>query len=262
MEELKASGGIMGFYVVVEGIDGCGKDTFIRYLSDHLSEISGYDVKDLRASNKSEFDKINSNKNIILVAEPTHLMIGRLIRKDVVTSKSFNSKAQAEFFSLDRYTLLNSHVVPWLKQNNIILSSRSFISSIAYQSISGDKELSLDYILNLAGNELAINNPPNIVIILETPTKKALENLYRRTNKQDNAVFEKEEFLEKLSATYSGKRELSYKGRVYSLEGLLRELFGDKTIFKRISNNQGLEELDSSAKELAEEISKYAKNKI
>ncbi len=246
----------MSFYVVVEGIDGCGKDTFIRYLAGHLSEALRYDVKDLRTLNESEFDKINSNKNIILVAEPTYLKTGKFIREKVVTSKKFNSKAQAESFSLDRYYLLNNYVIPWLGQDNIIISSRSFISSVAYQSISGNANLSLDYILNLAGNELAIKNPPGMVVILETPVEKALKNLQRRIGKRDNSIFEKEDFLKSLSAIYSGERKLLYKEETYSLEDLLRKLFNNRAEFRRISNDQGLEELDSNARKLAEEISK------
>ncbi len=254
MKELKTHGGIMSFYILIEGIDGCGKDTFIEYLSGHLNETLRHDIIDLRKSNEFEFNKVNSNKNIILVAEPTYLQTGRFIREKVVTSNKFSSKAQAESFSIDRYNLLKSYVIPWLKQENIIISSRSFISSITYQSISGNADLSLDDILNLAGNELAVKTPPNMVVILETPVERAIENLKRRTGKRDNAVFEKKDFLKKLSTVYNGERNLFYKGEKYSLDGLLKKLFGVRVKFEKINNNQGLEELDNNAKELAEKI--------
>ena len=249
------------FFMLVEGIDGCGKDTFIKCLANHLSESLSYNIRDLRKSDESEFNDIESKKNILLIAEPTYLKIGKFIRENVVTSNNFSSKAQAESFSIDRYNLLNSYVIPWLKQDNIIISSRSFISSIAYQSISGNADLSLDCILNLAGNELAVKTPPNMVVILETPVEKAIENLKKRTGKRDNAVFEKKEFLEKLSRTYNknGGGKLLYNRKDYSFEVLLRELFKNQTKLKWVNNDKGLEELDNNAKKLADEIIKEYK---
>jgi len=93
-------------YIVIEGIDGSGKDTIINSLKKYLIDNYNY-------------------LNIINVREPSHSIIS-------------NNKFDRGFkFAEDRIKLSIS-IKEFLKnKNNVIISNRSIISSYAYQTAEG-----------------------------------------------------------------------------------------------------------------------------
>ena len=98
-------------YIVFEGIDGAGKSTQIQLLKEWLEE-NGLDVE--------------------LLVEPTGSKVGKLIRElltyDNATTEDMQ-KTLGLLFAADRMLIMDK----LNDENKVIISDRSFISSLAYQ---------------------------------------------------------------------------------------------------------------------------------
>lgn len=153
-------------YIVLEGIDGAGKSSQIELLSQWLI-ANGFDVEN--------------------VVEPTDSDIGRLIRKflhDEDATSDYMQKTLGLLFAADRLLLMNK--INKLKdENKVIISDRSFYSSLAYQNPA-------DWIGEI--NKFA--KIPDLVILLDLDLKTSVN----RSGETDE--FENEEFLRRVKANY------------------------------------------------------------
>ena len=150
-------------YIVFEGIDGAGKSTQIQLLKEWL-EDNGFRVETL--------------------VEPTDSEVGKLIRKILQRPDAQTENVQktlALLFAADRMLIMDKLE----DKSKIIISDRSFISSLAYQEPSEWVE-----ILNRYAKE------PDLLIILDLDVKKSVA----RTSGQD--TFENEEFLTGVKENY------------------------------------------------------------
>ena len=98
-------------YIVFEGIDGAGKSTQIQMLKEWL-EANGFRVETL--------------------VEPTDSEVGRLIRKILQRPDATTDRLQKTLgllFAADRMMIMDKLE----DKSKIIISDRSFISSLAYQ---------------------------------------------------------------------------------------------------------------------------------
>ena len=146
-------------YIVFEGIDGAGKTTQIKLLKKWL-EDNGFEV------------------------EPTDSEVGKLIRKILQRSDAATDRVQKTLgllFAADRMLIMDK----LSDDKKIILSDRSFISSLAYQE-------PVDWIVEI--NKYA--KTPDLVLLLDLDVKKSVS----RTSGQDE--FENEEFLIKVKDNY------------------------------------------------------------
>lgn len=101
-------------YIVFEGIDGSGKSTQSRLLKKWL---------------------IKKGFNAELIVEPSDGEIGKLIRKFLKNpdaTSSYMQKTLGLLFAADRMLLMKK-IDDLEKENIIIISDRSFYSSIVYQ---------------------------------------------------------------------------------------------------------------------------------
>ena len=150
-------------YIVFEGIDGAGKSTQINLLKDWL-EQNGFDVE--------------------TVVEPTDSEVGKLIRKILQRPDATTDRIQKTLgllFAADRMLIMDK-----LNDNSkVILSDRSFISSLAYQEPA-------DWIKQI--NKYA--KEPDLVLLLDVDVKTSVN----RCSKEDE--FENEEFLSNVKANY------------------------------------------------------------
>lgn len=153
-------------YIVLEGIDGAGKSSQIELLSQWLI-ANGFDVEN--------------------VVEPTDSDIGRLIRKflqDEDATSDYMQKTLGLLFAADRLLLMNK--INKLKdENKVIISDRSFYSSLAYQDPA-------DWIEEI--NKFA--KIPDLVILLDLDLKTSVN----RSGETDE--FENEKFLRRVKANY------------------------------------------------------------
>lgn len=153
-------------YIVLEGIDGAGKSTQIKMLKEWL-EDNGFNVE--------------------TIVEPTDLEVGKLIRDLLTRSDAESDSMQKTFgllFAADRLMLMDK-IERLENENTVIISDRSFYSSLAYQNPQ-------DWIKEL--NKYA--KIPDLVLLLDLDVKKSVE----RCDGTDE--FENEEFLTGVKQNY------------------------------------------------------------
>ena len=195
-----------GIFVMIDGIDGCGKGTVTSALRDY-EQKKGKRVLDLREYWKEqgtiptheevkEFDVFISN-------EPTYAWVGKAIRDEMIRKnekRKYSGISTAHAFALDREILYRRFIVPALEAGKIIFQERGVISSLAYQPIQLE-QISLTDIMRLPGNAFALKHAPSLLLVLDIDPDIAIKRLKERT-KQDDAIFEEILFLRKLAARY------------------------------------------------------------
>lgn len=150
-------------YIVFEGIDGAGKTTQIQLLTEWL-EANGFRVETL--------------------VEPTDSEVGKLIRKILQRpdAKSDNvQKMLGLLFAADRMMIMDNLE----DESKIIISDRSFISSLAYQDNPEWIE-----VLNKYAKK------PDLLLLLDLDVKTSVS----RASGED--TFEDEEFLTNVKENY------------------------------------------------------------
>ena len=150
-------------YIVFEGIDGAGKSTQIELLKEWL-EANGFRVETM--------------------VEPTDSEVGKLIRKILQMPDATSDNVQKTLgllFAADRMLIMDK----LNDDSKIIISDRSFISSLAYQEPA-------DWISVL--NKYA--KKPDLLLLLDLEVSKSVA----RTLGED--TFENEEFLTGVRQNY------------------------------------------------------------
>jgi len=158
-------------YVVFEGIDGSGKTSLIEELSKDEDLLKYKPI-----IKKEPFDESfieNSFKKIENLNEKNKALCLTLA------------------FAYDRVFLEEKYKTFYEK--NLVLSDRSFISSLAYQSIYIDLEWV--YCVN------KFFRKPDLVVFLDVEVNTAINRIVKRADKRIS-YFEKKEFLEKLKKSY------------------------------------------------------------
>jgi dTMP kinase len=172
-----------GFFICVEGLDGCGKTTQAKTL-----------VKGL----KRDYDAIYS-------AEPSKGEIGRFIKRYYLHSdKRGSSVVEALLFAADRFEHVKNEVLPALTKGEIVVSDRYVYSSLAYQGATG---LDLEWIEKI--NEHAVR--PDLAIFVDVEPETVIQRL-----KQKRSVMENLETQRKVREVYLRFVE---EGELVSIDG-------------------------------------------
>ena len=165
-----------GFFICVEGLDGCGKTTQTKLLVRKLRKM-GWDA--------------------VYTAEPSRGKIGQFIKKYCLHGEKRTFPiVEALLFVADRFEHVEREVIPALNEGKIVVSDRYVYSSLAYQGATG---LDLKWIEMI--NEHAIR--PDLAIFVDVepeavikrlkPKKSVMENL--ETQRKVREVYVK--FVEK-----------------------------------------------------------------
>jgi dTMP kinase len=148
-----------GFFICVEGLDGCGKTTQAKILVRKLRRM-GY--------------------NTVYTAEPSHGKIGKFIKRYCLHGeKRVSSIVEALLFAADRYEHVENEIIPALKDGKIVVSDRYMYSSLAYQGAAG---LSLDWIRRV--NEHAVT--PNLAIFIDVEPDTVIQRLKPKKSVMEN----------------------------------------------------------------------------
>ncbi len=200
-----------GIYLQVDGLDGVGKGTAIGAIREY--ELSkGKKVLDLDEYEKQHNDFPPHDElfkyDTIFASEPTYCGVGAFIRNVLINknhNSRFSTRIMAEAFALDRRILLETTIVPALKEGKTVIQSRGVASSLVYQPIEAEKKgenLIIDDVKTIRGNMYELENAPNLLII---PTIRDPEELLKRLSardKQDEAAYESIEFQIKFKPEY------------------------------------------------------------
>ena len=195
-------------FIMIDGLDGSGKSTIINAIKENITN-NGNPVFDLKkyCIEKDDYPELLQTKayDFIFSCEPSYAPMGKIIRNELINShKNYSPLAIAHSYSLDRLILYKNLIIPLLEQNKCIIQDRGVSTSLAYQSLHTGN-ITIDEIAALPGNQLALQHSPDHLIIIELDPQKALERIGGRTDKQDEAVFEKIEFQNKLSTIFHSK---------------------------------------------------------
>jgi dTMP kinase len=168
-------------YVVFEGIVGTGKTTQSKRLVKLL---------------QSRYPE----REVFWTREPGGDSVAEAIR-DIAQAQSFDVSmdpvTEVYLYAAARAQLLRTIVQPALNRGAIVVSDRSFISSVAFQGFG--RKLGLDTVLKI--NDIAIRDcRPDLVLFLDAPLEVALSRIHDQTGDK----FERlgEEFFAKVREGY------------------------------------------------------------
>lgn len=156
-------------FIAIDGIDGCGKSTLSRGMSEKLEKMG---------------------RKIRLTREPGGTEAGLLMRQ-LVVSKQYDLEPESEMmlYCADRLEHQTKLVLPSLEEGYDVISDRFVSSTYAYQIFGRglDKDF-LDYL-----TEHSIKRMPDITFIIEIDPETALERAMDRL-RRDNMVEEEGKF--------------------------------------------------------------------
>lgn len=161
-----------GKLIVIEGIDGSGKSTCAKNLSEKLNSI---------------------NIKTIYTFEPTHSHYGAKLR-DGMLSADLDAEEELSLFVKDRKEHIEYMIKPALEEGYFVILDRYFYSSIAYQ---GAKGIDINRIIDIHKNFII---KPDIVFIFHLPIDIALNRIISKRGIADR--FENEAYLKKVDKIF------------------------------------------------------------
>jgi dTMP kinase len=192
-----------GFFIVIEGIDGCGSTTHSKLLA-----------KTLRGR----------GREVVHTCEPTGGPIGAMIRQvlqhrlvvpDTPGPRTFSWSTMALLFAADRLDHLDSTVIPALRDGAIVVSDRYDLSSVAYQSATAPGgEEAMPWIRQL--NACALR--PDLTVVINVPLEVAEARRASRGGKEE--MFEKRALQERLVELYARAEELTPGDNIVHVSGI------------------------------------------
>ena len=157
---------INALFVAIEGLDGSGKSTIARHLTDLLERLLGQPVK--------------------LTYEPHDPSCGGDYIREVLARKitAFTPRTLMLAFAANRLDHCSREIDPWLDQDDfqILLCDRYYLSSLVYQS---NEEFSFEDIME--ANKAA--RKPDLTIFMDVSNAVCLERMQIRNKPQE--LFEK-----------------------------------------------------------------------
>ncbi len=163
-----------GTLIVFEGLDGCGKSTQLRRAAQALS-ARGLDP--------------------VVTREPTDGPWGRRIREMARSSEGVSPETELSWFFEDRREHMREVVEPALAAGRLVLSDRSYISTVAYQGARG-----LDPTKILAESEAEFARP-DLILLFELSAKQGLARVHARGG-EGEPIFENLDFQERVAAIF------------------------------------------------------------
>lgn len=210
-----------GIFVVVDGLDGIGKDEVTRALISYEQKLGRavFDVIAFSIANRKGLPELKDFWNppytyydTIINAEPAYCGIGQIIRDEIISknSRPYPTISEIEAYSLDRLVNMTKIVIPSIVNGINVLQSRCLASTLNYQALKcknqgKDFELIRKRILSYEGNKLQMAWAPDLLII---PTIKDMKELERRlivraeSGKDDNSIHDNIKFQSKLKPLY------------------------------------------------------------
>lgn len=164
-----------GTLIVFEGLDGCGKST-------QLSRAAAW----LRARGVEP----------VVTREPTDGPWGRRIREMARSGEAVAPETELDWFFRDRREHMAEVVRPALAAGDVVLSDRSYLSTVAYQGARG---LDARRILADSQAEFAA---PDLALLFEIPVEVGLARVAARGGLAE-PVFENRAFLERVAEGFA-----------------------------------------------------------
>ncbi len=169
-----------GKFIVIEGIDGCGKTTQINEISKWLP-TSGL---------------MEENSKLIKTREPGGSLLGAKLRNLILDNNENNkpsSLAELLLYSADRAEHISKIISPALERKDWVLSDRFADSTLAYQGYG--RNINREIIKNIE-SIVCQGESPNLTIFLEISPEESV--LRRKNLVPDRMESEGIKFLQKV----------------------------------------------------------------
>jgi len=164
-----------GKYIVFEGMDGTGKSTAIKKVTEWLSQTV-------------------QGKEVVFTKEAGGTPIGKKIREIILYNTASKPLTDILLFLADRCENKHRIVIPNVDKGNIVLCDRGFYSSLVYQGYMNDNFDEV-YELHLKCN---LNYEPDILFIFDTDPKISMS----RISKGDKFEIQDIEYFKKIRKHY------------------------------------------------------------
>ena len=173
--------GTDGYLIVIEGIDGTGKQTQATMLAEALRK---------------------SGREVVQSFEPTNGPWGKKLRESATTGR-LSIEDELEYFINDRREHVEQLIIPTIESGGIVILDRYYFSTMAYQGPLG-----------IGPQAIRVKNEtfapqPDVLIILDLDVDIALQRIGVRDGEANE--FEKRESLD-----FCRKLFLSLKDETYA----------------------------------------------
>ena len=197
----------VGFFISVEGIDGCGKTTQIRLLVERLAALA---------------------IPTVLAQEPGGTAVGRLIRSVLLDARNGNIEPMTELllFFASRAQNVAEVIRPALDAGQVVVCDRFTDASVAYQG-SG-RDLGFDVVRHLS--MIACGGlQPDLTLWLDIEPEAALARVRKRNSGQiaakDRMESEATEFFLRVRDGYARiHEEEPHRFRRIAADGAIEEV--------------------------------------
>ncbi|MDE4907556.1 dTMP kinase [Methanogenium marinum] len=160
--------------ITIEGIDGTGKSTLIRNLTENLIDLGP-----------------------VITREPGSTWIGEQVRRGI--AEEIDPVAEALLFTADHAAHIRDVIRPALSEGKVVISDRYSDSRYAYQSVTLDSILP-DALGWLEAVHRGWTIVPDHTYLLTIPVEEAMKRL---SNDRDTAEhFEKADILTRVQKNY------------------------------------------------------------
>ena len=210
-----------GKFIVIEGIDGCGKTTQINELSKWLPD-SGL---------------IKTGSKLITTREPGGSLLGKKLRGLILDNNDNNkpsSLAELLLYSADRAAHVSKIISPALKNNHWVISDRFSDSTLAYQGYG--RNINLEIIKNIE-SIVCQGEYPDLTFFLEISPEESI--LRRKNDIPDRIESEGIRFLKKVNEVFKliakekNWKVISASQNIQTISNQIKE-----TLLNNFSNNK------------------------
>ncbi len=158
----------MGYFIVFEGIEGCGKTTQIALLGDALKK---------------------RGMPVIVTREPGGTPIGDEIRKILLHAQHADIAPETELllYTASRVQHLRQLIMPALNAGTIVLCDRFFDATTAYQGYGEGVDLAL---IEELRKMFVSNFVPDLTILLDCPAECGLARSRQRIKREGKETAE------------------------------------------------------------------------
>jgi dTMP kinase len=150
-----------GWFIVLDGTEGCGKSTQVQLLNQRLESVG-------RAT--------------LLVRDPGSTRIGEKIRQILldVEHQEMGMRCEMLLYMAARAQMMNQIIQPALDEGKVVICDRFVSSTLAYQ-LGGDG-LTAEEIRSIAA--VAIRNRwPDLTLILDLPVEQSMARIRREKDR-------------------------------------------------------------------------------
>jgi len=210
-----------GFFITIEGIDGCGKTLMSELIADRL-KVEGY--------------------SLILTREPGGSKLGQRLREVLLDGElgTIGREAEALLFAADRAQHVADVIRPALNAGQIVVCDRYADSTIAYQG--GGRSMDKDFLQRLNDFSTA-SLQPDLTLLLQITLEQSLG---RRSGRPDRMEQEDRLFFNAVASAYQELAE-AYPQRITLIDASRtpEEVFADvQANVARLLNNYELKRQD------------------